>query len=100
MLVHFTIPIRFGHVAKGCNPAIPGEEHPIVPEATSDDWFDVEVTGTDDYFTAEEAARIHVNQTYGNTGWMSTYPDGERWDALRKKWYGDGRCVVTLEVQA
>lgn len=48
---------------------------------------------------AENLARLHVNETYGNHGWMSTYLDGPRWEDLKAK-YAPGRCVATLEVQS
>lgn len=84
--VHFTIPTRFSQ-----------EDHPIVSEAGPDDWFDVDVLEATDTIEAENLARLHVNDRYGNTGWMSTYLDGPRWEDLKAK-YAPGRCVATLQV--
>lgn len=89
--VHFTIPIRFGWHERG--------QHPVVATATPDDWFDVAVVGATDTGQADLLAREHVNHIYGNTGWMSTYLDGPRWEDLKKK-YAPGRCVATIEIEA
>lgn len=92
MTVHFTIPTRFGGQDR--------EQHPVVPEATPDDWFDVEVPHfSQNAGAAENQARLFVNRVYGDQGWMSTYVEGNsNWDAIKAKYY-PGCCVATLTME-
>lgn len=81
MLVHFTIPVRFGTGSDE-------DPHPLDPATTSKDWFDVEAADV-------TQARLHANELIGIDTWCSTYPDGPEWDRYRSQ-YGTGRCVATL----